>query len=182
MKKNIVLIGFMGTGKTAVGKRLAALLNRDFLDSDHEVEAITGMSICQLFNKFGEVRFRSEENLVIQRLSQKENCIIATGGGVILDPANIHLLAQNSILICLSARPEIIFERVKKRNNRPLLKKDNLYTTIVELMKEREDLYKCADYSLDTSELDFQEIIDRIIVFLQKEGVDFPDPKMENLC
>lgn len=166
MEKNIVLIGFMGTGKTAVGKRLATILNREFLDSDYEVEAVTGMSISQLFNKYGEVRFRSEEKLIIQRLAEKKNVIIATGGGAILDPENIRLLAKNGILICLTARPEIIYERVKKRSNRPLLKKGDLYTTIVKLMTEREDTYKCADFCLDTSDLDFQEIIDKITMFL----------------
>ena len=170
MKSNIILIGFMGTGKTAVGKRLATILNREFFDSDQEVETVTGMSICQLFNKYGEVRFRSEEKLAIQRLAQKENCIIATGGGIILDQANINLLQKKGIIICLSARPEIIFERVKRRNNRPLLKKENLYESIVELMKDREELYKCADFYLDTSDLDFQQIIDKIIIFLKKQS------------
>jgi shikimate kinase len=171
MEKNIVLIGFMGTGKTAVGKRLATILNREFLDSDYEIEAVTGMSISQLFNKYGEVRFRSEERLIIQRLAEKKNVIIATGGGAILEPENIRLLAQNGILICLTARPEIIYERVKKRSNRPLLKKGDLYTRIVELMKEREELYKCADFCLDTSDLDFQEIIDQIIMFLNSDNL-----------
>jgi shikimate kinase len=170
--KNIVLIGFMGTGKTAVGKRLAALLNREFFDSDNEVEKVTGMTISQLFNKYGEVRFRSEEKLVIRRLAEKENCIIATGGGVILDEENIKLLANNSVMICLTARPEIIMERVKKRNTRPLLKKGDLYTTIVQLMKEREELYQCADYCVDTSDQDFQEIIDKIIIFLKEKGIN----------
>lgn len=167
MKSNIILIGFMGTGKTAVGKRLASILEKDFYDSDQEVETVTGMSISQLFNKYGEVRFRSEEKLAIQRLVQNEDCIIATGGGVILDQANIALLAKNGVIICLSARPEIIYERVKRRNNRPLLKRGNPYDMIVELLSEREELYKCADYYIDTSDLDFQEIIDKILAFLK---------------
>ncbi len=168
MKSNIILIGFMGTGKTAVGKRLATLLDKDFYDSDQEVESVTGMTISQLFNKYGEVRFRSEEKLAIQRLVQNRNCIIATGGGIILDQANVNLLAKNGIIICLMARPEIIYERVKRRNNRPLLKKGNRIDTIVELLNDREELYKCADYYIDTSDLDFQEIIDKIMVFLRE--------------
>lgn len=180
MKSNIILIGFMGTGKTAVGKRLASILEREFFDSDQEVETVTGMSISQLFNKYGEVRFRSEENLAIQRLARKKNCIIATGGGIILDQANINLLQKNGIIICLSARPEIIFERVKRRNNRPLLKKENLYESIVELMKDREELYKCADFYINTSDFGFQEIIDKIIIFLKKEYKELEDLQLEN--
>lgn len=160
----------MGTGKTAVGKRLAAILNKDFYDTDQEIETVTGMTISQLFNRHGEVRFRSEENLAIQRLLEKENCIIATGGGIILNQANINLLAKNGIVICLTARPEIIYERVKRRNNRPLLKKGNLYETIVQLMQDREELYQCADFYIDTSNLDFHEIIEKIIAFLEEYG------------
>lgn len=166
MKSNIVLIGFMGTGKTAVGKRLATLLNKDFYDTDMEIEAVTGMSITQLFNKYGEVRFRSEENLAVSRLAKIENSVIATGGGVVLDQGNMELLAENGIIICLSAKPEIIYERVKRRNNRPLLKKGDMYQTILDLMKQREELYRCADFYIDTSELVFQDIINRIMEFL----------------
>ena len=169
VKKNIVLIGFMGTGKTAVGKRLAALLDKDFYDSDDEVEKVTGMTITQLFNKYGEVRFRSEENLAVNRLAKNENCVIATGGGVVLDKTNMEVLSVNGVIICLSAKPEVIYERVKKRNNRPLLKKGDLYQNILELLAQRDELYKAADLYIDTSDLDFQEIIDKIIDFLNKE-------------
>ncbi|HHY06581.1 MAG TPA: shikimate kinase [Clostridia bacterium] len=168
MQTNIILIGFMGTGKTAVGKRLAAILKKEFYDTDQEVENVTGMTIYQLFNKHGEVRFRSEENLALQRLLQKENCVIATGGGIILNQNNIDFLSEKGVIICLTARPEIIYERVKKRNNRPLLKRKNLYETIIQLMVEREELYKCADFYVDTSDLDFGEIIEEIIAFLKE--------------
>ena len=169
MKTNIVLVGFMGTGKTAVGKRLAAVLNKDFYDTDQEVEAVTNMTIPQLFAKFGEIRFRSEEQLAIKRLAQKENCVIATGGSMVLNKENIELLAEKGIIICLSAHPQVILERVKRRNNRPLLlKKRDLYETIVELMKQREELYKDADYYIDTSNLDFHEVIEKILAFLEK--------------
>jgi shikimate kinase len=168
LKSNIILIGFMGTGKTAVGKRLAAILGKTFYDTDQEVEAVTGMTVSQLFNKHGEVRFRSEENLAIQRLLQKENCIIATGGGIVLNRDNIDFLAEKGVIICLSARPEIIYERVKRRNNRPLLKRGNLYETIVKLMEERKELYKCADFFIDTSDLDFHQIIEKIVAFLEE--------------
>lgn len=168
-KNNIVLIGFMGTGKTAVGKRLAALLDKEFYDSDQEIEAVTGMTIPQIFARYGEIRFRSEENLAIARLAQHDNCVISTGGGVTINPENMKLLREKGIIISLSAKPEIIYERVKRRNNRPLLKKDDLYQSIVTLMAEREKYYQDADFFLDTSDLDFQEIIARIIEFLDSQ-------------
>lgn len=171
VKSNIVLIGFMGTGKTAVGKRLAALLEKEFYDSDQEVETVTGMTISQLFNKFGEVRFRSEEYLALQRLAQNKNCVIATGGGAVLNEENINQLAETGVVICLTARPEVIYERVKRRNNRPLLRKGDLYQSILELLAEREELYRKADYTIDTSELGFQEIIDLILDFLERQKV-----------
>lgn len=166
IKSNIVLVGFMGTGKTAVGKRLATLLNKNFYDSDQEVEDVTGMSIPQLFARYGEIRFRSEENLAIQRLAQHDNCVIATGGGVVLNSDNLRLLSEKGIVICLSAKPEIIYQRVRRRNNRPLLKKGDLFQNILDLMKEREELYKSADFFLDTSEMDFQDIINKIMAFV----------------
>lgn len=171
-KSNIVLIGFMGTGKTAVGKRLAAILNKEFYDSDQEIEDVTGMSIPQIFARYGEIRFRSEENLAIARLAQHENCVIATGGGVTINPENMRLLREKGTIVCLTAKPEIIYERVKRRNNRPLLKKGNFYQSIVKLMGERAEVYREADFFLDTSELDFQDIIAKIIEFVEGKGCE----------
>lgn len=169
-KKNIILIGFMGTGKTAVGKRLAGLLNMKFYDTDQEIEKVTSMTINQLFNKHGEIRFRSEEALIIKKLTEKKNCVIATGGGIVLDQKNISQLGENGIIISLTAHPDVIYERVKRRNTRPLLKKGgDPYDIIISLLKEREELYKCADFSIDTSNLSFEEIINLILNFLKNK-------------
>lgn len=176
-KNNIVLIGFMGTGKTAIGKRLAAALNKDFFDTDQEVEDVTGLTISQLFSRYGEIRFRSEENLAVARLAQKDNCIIATGGSIVLDQKNIDLLKEKGIIIHLSAKPEIIYERVRRRNSRPLLQKGDLYKNILEMIEKHEALYKCADWCIDTSDLDFQEVIAKIIAFL-----DEYEPKITESC
>lgn len=166
-KTNIILIGFMGTGKTAVGRRLAAIMNKDFYDTDQEVEEVTGMSILQLFSRYGEIRLRSEESLALNRLVQKNNSIIAVGGGAVLNKEDIRILAEKGIIICLSAQPEVIYERVKRRNNRPYLKKGDMYQTIIEMLSEREELYNMSDLYIDTSGLDFQDIIDRIMLFLK---------------
>lgn len=167
-KTNIILIGFMGTGKTAVGKRLASILNMNFYDTDQEIEKVTGMSINQLFQKHGEIRLKSEEALIIKKLTKLTNSIIATGGGIILDRNNIELLKQTGTLICLTADPEIIYERVKRRNTRPLLRKgDDLHRNIIQLMDERQDFYKSADKTIDTTKLDFDEIINEILNFIK---------------
>ena len=167
-KSNIILIGFMGTGKTAVGKRLANILHMDFYDTDQEIEKVTGMTMNRLYQKYGEIRFRSEEELMLQKLVKKENAIIATGGGMVLDQEIIDKLRQDGILICLTANPDIIYERVKRRNNRPLLKKGNLYENIVKLLQERDNFYKYADFTIDTSNLDFEQIINEILKFLNE--------------
>ncbi|MFZ5943363.1 MAG: shikimate kinase [Bacillota bacterium] len=166
---NIILIGFMGTGKTAVGKRLASILNMEFFDTDQEIEKVTGMSIARLFQKHGEIRFRSEEAIMIKKLSEKRNTIIATGGGIVLNTENIEILRDTGYIICLTAKPDVIYERVKRRNNRPLLKKGDTYANILTLLEEREEFYKCADFSVDTSEMDFEEIISEILKFITEK-------------
>ena len=171
MQENIILIGFMGTGKTAVGKRLASILNMDFYDTDQEIEKVTGMSINKLFQKHGEIRLKSEEALIVKKLRKLKNSIVATGGGMVLDRNNIETLKQTGTLICLTADPEVIYERVKRRNTRPLLRKgDDLHSNIINLMQEREEFYRSADKTIDTSNLDFDEIINEILKFIKNKG------------
>lgn len=170
MVKNIVLTGFMGTGKSAIGKRLARLLKRSFYDTDQEVEEVTGLTISQIFAKHGELRFRSEEKLVIRKLAAKENAIIATGGGAVLDDENIKELSENGVLICLTADPEVILARVSKKNTRPLIKKDYGLEEIKEMLEERDPYYKKADLFIDTSKNGFDEVISKIVSLLKERG------------
>ena len=106
MRKNIVLIGFMGTGKTAVGRRLARRLKRKFVDTDAEIEKITGKTIAQIFARDGATRFRSEEALLVKKLAPKEGLVISTGGGLVLNPENVRLLRENGIFVALAADPD----------------------------------------------------------------------------
>ena len=168
MRTNLILIGFMGTGKTAIGRRLAVHLKKEFYDTDLEVEKTTGLTISQLFQKHGEIRFRSEERLILKQLLKKENCVLATGGGIVLDADNVELMKKRGIIICLMARPEVIYQRVKKRENRPLLQKGDLKQIIKQLLTERQAYYNCADYYLDTSDLDFDEIIEKIVSLINE--------------
>ena len=129
------------------------------------------MSINKLFQKHGEIRLKSEEALNVKKLRKLKNSIIATGGGMVLDRNNIETLKQTGTLICLTADPEVIYERVKRRNTRPLLRKgDDLHSNIINLMQEREEFYRSADKTIDTSNLDFDEIINQILKFIKNKG------------
>lgn len=166
--KNIVLIGFMGTGKTAVGRRLAGRLGLNFVDTDAEVERVTGKTIPQIFARDGEKRFRSEERLVIQKFSRQEGLVISTGGGAVLNPENVADLKRNGILICLKADPEIIYQRVKGKKHRPLLlKKGDLKDQISRLLEERKPYYEVADYTVDTGQRPPDRVVDEIIAYLK---------------
>lgn len=167
MDQNIVLIGFMGTGKTEVGKLLARMLDRDFYDSDTEIERIAGLSVSQIFRKHGEGFFRQIEKHVVRELSLKERAVIATGGGVVLDRENISLLKKNGIIVCLQAGPDVICRRVKDQQNRPLLQEGDLLEKINGLLTARQELYRCADYYIDTGDKTAAEAAQEVISLLK---------------
>jgi len=163
MGKNLVLIGFMGTGKSSVGLRLAQKLKREFVDMDREIELVSGMSITDIFKHYGEVRFRSEESLMAQKVGKRKDVVIATGGGAVLLNQNIAALRENGILICLDASPADIYARVnRKKGTRPLLKKNVSIQEIERLVLEREPFYACADIRVNTSGKDLDTIINEI--------------------
>lgn len=169
MEKNIVLIGFMGTGKSTVGMKLAERLKMEFVDLDREIEKITGMTITQIFKRFGEIRFRSEENLMAEKLAKKNNLVIATGGGIVLQKRNIITLRQSGIIICLDAEPEEIFARVsRKKGTRPLLKKNLTVQDIVEMLDARSPFYQCADFRVNTSGRDLESVVREISGLIRK--------------
>lgn len=163
---NIVLIGFMGTGKSTVGKRLAKILDWEFIDTDAAIEELTGCSVTDLFRLHGETRFRSEEALLVKRLSEQKGCIIATGGGTVLNPENWELLAEHGILVQLYATVETILERVGARpNTRPLLKGSR--EMIEALWEARQETYAKAHMVVDTTEKDIEEVAGEILVRLE---------------
>lgn len=167
--KNIVLIGFMGTGKSAIGRKLAACLDREFVDTDAEIENITGKTIAKLFACDGEIRFRSEETLMVKKLAKQENLVIATGGGMVLNPENVRLLSQNGVFICLTCKSEVICQRIKNKKSRPLLLKGNLFTRVNELLNERSEAYSIAEYTIDTGSCAIEEAIEQIVNYLQEK-------------
>lgn len=170
MAKNIVLIGFMGTGKSSIGIRLAQKLHREFVDVDKEIERISGMSISELFRKYGEIRFRSEEKLMVKKLAARDNLVIATGGGLVLDTENIKTLSKNGIIICLHAEPEEILARVnRKKGIRPLLKKDFTADDIEKMLAERQEYYKWAELNVSTSQKGMDMVVKQIIDWLKEK-------------
>ena len=126
MAKNIILIGFMGTGKSTIGKLLADKLHVKFYDLDREIEKILGMSMLNLYKKYGKVRFHAEEKLMFQKLLQKENAVIATGGTVELSLESLEDLKKDNTVIALYLVPEIIHKRLRRRNNRPMIRPQNM--------------------------------------------------------
>jgi shikimate kinase len=151
-QRNIYLIGPMGSGKTAVGRRLATLLGKLFIDSDAEIEKRTGVDIRYVFEKEGEARFREREREVIEDLTEHEDVIIATGGGAVLDPANRERLARTGTVVYLETSVEALVQRTRLSKNRPLLMNDDPRAVLDRLLASRRPLYEeIADLRIATT-------------------------------
>lgn len=162
-KPNIIITGFMGTGKTTVGKIISNKLNFIFLDIDELIEKTTGMKISEIFKKFGENRFRDIETEMVKIVIKKRGQVISTGGGVVLREENLHNLKKSGIIFCLTASPNTIFERTKGCKDRPLLQVDNPQDKIKKLMNERRPFYEKAGIIINTDGLTASEVADRMI-------------------
>jgi len=163
MTKNIVLTGFMGTGKTEVGRLLARRLGYALVDVDDEIEKEQHMKISDIFSRLGEPAFRDIESEMIKRLSSGDRVIISTGGGAVLRQENIDCLRTNGIIVCLTASAETIFHRIKRNDDRPLLKVDDPLEKIKELLASRRHCYEKADVSVDTEKKTPSEVAGEII-------------------
>lgn len=149
MKDNIALIGFMGSGKTTIGKILAKYLDMKFIDIDKMIAAREKKSIPEIFEEKGEQYFRQLEREIVFDESLNNNIVISTGGGVIIDNENIKNLRETSFIVYLDCTLDCIYERVKNSKNRPLLNVENMYEKIKELHQKRELLYKIScDFSV----------------------------------
>lgn len=170
MKDNVILTGFMGTGKTSLGKLLATRLGRPFIDIDKKIETEQKLSIPKIFEEFGEEHFRALEKSAVKELSERRGLVIATGGGTIKDEENLQLLKSSGVLICLTTEPEEIFNRTARRGERPVLDGggDERLETIKKLLAERKKFYDCADYQVDTTEWSPIQIIDDICRYLRQ--------------
>jgi len=137
----IVLVGLMGAGKSTVGRRLAGRLRLPFVDADHEIETAAGMTISEIFERFGEAHFRDGERRVIARLIDGNTKVIATGGGAFVNPETRALILGSALAIWLDASPDVLAERVGRRNTRPLLRNRDAAEVLTELAAVRNPLY-----------------------------------------
>ncbi len=167
---NIILTGFMGTGKSAVGRKLAKRLGMKYLDTDELIEKKEGSKIYHIFRKKGEPYFRKLEAVIVKKVSRLDNHVISTGGGVVLKDENIKALRRNGFIICLTANPEVILNRTGRIGERPLLNEPDSGKRIKELLRTRQAYYEKADFSVDTSNLALEEVIRKIEEVLRKKN------------
>jgi shikimate kinase len=150
--RSIVLVGLMGAGKTKIGRRLAARLALPFFDSDEEIEAAARESIEEIFANRGEAVFRDGERRVIARLLAGPVHVLATGGGAFMDPATRRIITAQGVSVWLRAELDVLFARVSRRTNRPLLKTPDPRAVLAELIERRYPIYAEADIAVDSGE------------------------------
>jgi len=165
MKSSIALIGFMGTGKTAVGKALAERLGKEFIELDALIEKKAGKPIPEIFAQDGEIAFRELEIAAIREVAGRKNVVVACGGGIVLNRINIDRLKQECVIVYLTATPGVIWKRVSRgAGGRPLLDVDNPRLRIQEMLKFRRPLYEhAADITVDTSKLTVDSVVGEIL-------------------
>lgn len=169
----LVLVGMMGAGKTTVGRRLAARINRQFLDSDEEIEKAAQMSIPEIFAQRGEPEFRAGETRVIARVLKDGGVVLATGGGAFVNEETRALIKGGAISIWLKAEIDILFERVSRRSNRPLLKTANPRATLEQLIEERYPIYAQADVTVVSRDVPqdvvASDVVDAVLAYLKRQ-------------
>ncbi|QAT16395.1 shikimate kinase I [Candidatus Velamenicoccus archaeovorus] len=167
--KNIYLVGFMATGKTAVAKILAGRLNLKLVDMDAEIEAREKMPISEIFRLKGEPYFRDLEKGFIKRLARGEGQAVACGGGVFVDPENIGTMKKSGVVICLTSKPETILRRTAADASRPLLNVADPQKKIEELLEKRRPFYAQAHHTIDCDALSVEESAQAVLNILQHE-------------
>lgn len=168
---NVILIGFMGAGKSAVGHRLASLEGMDYLDCDELIEQSAKMSINDIFAKKGEEYFRELETATIKTLQDYDNFVISTGGGMVLRQENVKLLKEIGPLVLLWAEPDTVYQRVKRETHRPLLKVADPRAEIEKILARRKPIYeRVADHQVDTSKMTVEQAIEEIRQWLRSKS------------
>lgn len=167
------MVGMMGAGKTAVGRALAARLDVPFLDSDAEIERAANMTVPEIFARDGERFFRVKEAQVIARLLENERCVLSTGGGAFLAEENRRNISAQGVSLWLNADLDLLWQRVKHKDTRPLLRTDNPRATLAEIYTARVPIYALADVSVKSDpQVTIDAMVDRVIAKMAAERPD----------
>lgn len=167
LPKTLVLVGMMGAGKSSVGWRLARKLGIPFSDTDQEVEKAAGCSVADIFETWGEKAFRDAERRIIKRLLAEPTQIVSTGDGAFFDEASRALIKENAISLWLRADPEILYERVIRRDTRPLLFEGDAKQILEEMIERRYPIYAKADLTVESNDDAHEATIERVIEALK---------------
>lgn len=169
--KNLVLVGFMGSGKSAIGRRVAERLGLSFLDMDAEIERKAGRKISEIFAEEGESYFRFRERREVIELAGQQGKVIATGGGVVLDADNLKDFHKTCVVVCLWVDADTAFERTKRATHRPLLQSEDPKQRIEELLAKRGPLYQQIDNVVDTRGRSMESIVEDVVrIYRESEG------------
>lgn len=172
--KNVVLIGFMGTGKSSCGKTTAQQLGYRFVDLDKEIEDKHGMTIPDMFQQYGEQYFRQREKEMVRYWAAQRNVVISTGGGTVKDAENVAVLKSTGKIVCLTADVDTLLERTGRQGKRPVLDAraaqlgGDRIRAIQSLLAERQSMYDQADYTVDTGELSPLQVAIKIAEYIKK--------------
>ena len=161
--RNLALTGFMGTGKSTVGRQVARELSFEFVDTDNLIEEHAGVSIAEIFDRSGEAVFRKMERDVVAQLVHRDDTVIAAGGGLVVDPANLESLKTHALVVCLWASPEAIWQRCRTQTHRPLLHDPDPQARIRELLDRREPHYRQADIIVSTEIRPQREVVQQVV-------------------
>tara|TARA_B100000686_G_scaffold262580_1_gene275999 strand:+ start:193 stop:702 length:510 start_codon:yes stop_codon:yes gene_type:complete len=168
VKKNLVLLGMMGVGKTTLGNIVAKYKNMEFFDTDLAIEKKNLMSINEMFEKKGEAFFRKEEEQIVLDCLKKENCVISLGGGAFINKIIRENVLKNSISFWLDVKAETLNNRIKRNKKRPLLKEENNKKKIFQLFKDRKHIYKLAHHKINCDKMNKDSIVKKIIEIYEK--------------
>ena len=163
LSRTVALVGLMGAGKSAIGKRLALRLGLPFVDADDEIERAAGCSIAEFFERYGESEFRAGERRVIARLLDRPPLVLSTGGGAYMHPETRAVLRAKAVTVWLRAELDVLFERVRRRGHRPLLRQGNPREVLARLIEQRHPIYAEADIVVDSTAQPADRTTDQVV-------------------
>lgn len=171
-RRSVVLVGLMGAGKSTIGRKLASMVGLRFLDADTEIETVSRMTVPELFDAYGEAEFRDLERRVIARVLETGPMVLATGGGAYMNEQTRQAIAAEGVSVWLKADLDVLFDRVGRRQNRPLLKTSDPRATLGKLLEDRYPVYAQADVTVlsrdEKKEVIAQEVIEALVQYLNR--------------